>query len=160
VYDGSESVCYQNLLPFWWFLCCCLMSCNPSGSVPHGRNRWHSRHPDFTPVARHTPSQMRNVQLFHFLTIADSAAFCMKTTATHHDRFSSQCGVETPTCCARSSEVLLEFLLITASLAAPTNSSLRTHEQRLCALARSSHTLPVSIVSLDGAARRENSPRY
>jgi hypothetical protein len=43
------------------------------------------------PVALRTPSQKRNVSVFHLPTVADSAAFSAETTTSHHDRFSMQC---------------------------------------------------------------------
>jgi hypothetical protein len=44
---------------------------------------------DCPPIAFSTPSQKRDVSLFHLTAMADSAAFCTETTA-NHDTLSTQ----------------------------------------------------------------------
>lgn len=136
----EESVCCQNILLMRQFLCSCVLYNQSSGSVLHRRTVWHSRYLKCPPVALRIPVQKCNISLFHFLTMAGSAAFCMEMARSHYDRFFIQCWLQTSICYAKCHTVFLGILII-ASCASLTASSIQTDQLHLCPFAHCTYFL-------------------
>jgi hypothetical protein len=93
-----------------------VMLCNhSSGCVLHRRTMQHSRRPGFPPLARYTPSQKRNVSLFHLLTVADSVTVCTGKRSHHHSIF-MHCWLRPEPFVLNVAQLFIHFLLLSPVL--------------------------------------------